>query len=40
MHITHPALKILKLALNHKEELKSLPSDLRERVNKILYTRK
>lgn len=31
------ALDMLKLATESKEELKSLPADLRERVNEILY---
>jgi prevent-host-death family protein len=32
------SLDLLKLAAENKEELKVLPSDLRERANKILYT--
>lgn len=33
------SLDLLKLANESREELKNLPSDLRERANKILYTR-
>lgn len=33
------ALNMLKLALDNKEELKSLPADLRERADEILYTK-
>lgn len=33
------ALDMLKLATESKEELKSLPSDLRDRANEILYTK-
>lgn len=33
------ALDMLKLAIESREELKSLPTDLRARVNKILYTK-
>lgn len=33
------ALDMLKLATESKAELKSLPSDLRERANEILYTK-
>ncbi len=32
------ALDMLKLATGSKEELKSLPADLRKRANKILYS--
>lgn len=31
------ALDMLKLAAENREELKSLPADLREQANKILY---
>lgn len=34
---TQASLDMLKLALKSKQELKSLPADLRERANKILY---
>lgn len=37
---TQAALDMLKLAIDNKQELKSLPSDLRERANEILYTKK
>lgn len=33
------SLRILKLALDHREELKSLPTDLRQRANEILYAK-
>ena len=33
------ALDMLKLANENKEELKSLPSNLRKRANEILYTK-
>lgn len=33
------SLDMLKLATESREELKSLPSDLRERANEILYTK-
>lgn len=33
------ATDLLRLAVDSKEELKSLPSNLREQVNKILYTK-
>lgn len=33
------ALDMLKLATESREELKSLPTNLRERANKILYTK-
>ncbi len=32
-------LELLKLATDERAELKSLPADLRDRANKILYTR-
>ena len=34
---TQASLDMLKLATESKEELKSLPADLRERANEILY---
>lgn len=36
---TQAALEMLKLATESREELKSLPTDLRERANEILYTK-
>lgn len=33
------SLDMLKLAIDSKEELKSLPADLRKRANEILYTK-
>ncbi len=36
---TQAALEMLKLASESREELKSLPVDLRDRANKILYTK-
>lgn len=33
------SLSILKLAIESREELKNLPSDLRKRTNKILYAK-
>ena len=33
------SLDILKLAIENREELKNLPSDLRKRANEILYTK-
>lgn len=36
---TQGALDMLKLAVESREELKSLPSDLREKTNEILYTK-
>lgn len=32
------SLDLLKLAIENREELKSLPSDLRKRANEILYS--
>lgn len=32
------ALEMLKLAINNKEELKSLPANLRKKANAIIYT--
>lgn len=34
---TRASLDLLKLALKSKEQLKGLPSDLREQANEILY---
>lgn len=36
---TQASLDMLKLATEHKEELKNLPADLRERANEILYSK-
>lgn len=36
---TQASLDILKLATESREELKKLPSDLRERADEILYTK-
>lgn len=36
---TQAALDMLKLAAENREELKSLPADLRKRANEILYTK-
>ncbi len=36
--ITQASLDMLELAGKSREELKSLPSDLRERANEILYS--
>jgi len=36
---TQSALEMLKLAAKSREELKSLPADLREKANEILYIR-
>lgn len=36
---TQSALDMLKLAAENREELKNLPADLRDKANKILYTR-
>lgn len=33
------SLDMLKLAIESREELKSLPADLRKRANEILYTK-
>ncbi|MDO8498656.1 MAG: type II toxin-antitoxin system prevent-host-death family antitoxin [bacterium] len=33
------SLEILKLALSNKRNLKSLPADLRQRANEILYSK-
>lgn len=33
------SLEMLKLATENREELKSLPADLRKRANEILYTK-
>lgn len=33
------ALGMLKLAVDHREELKGLPADLRQRATEILYTK-
>lgn len=33
------SLDMLKLALDSREELKSLPADLRKRANQILYSK-
>lgn len=35
--IMQSSLDILRLAIENKEELKGLPSNLREKANKILY---
>lgn len=35
--VTQASLDMLKLATQSREELKNLPSDLREQANKILY---
>lgn len=35
---TAASLDMLKLAIENREELKSLPTNLRERANEILYT--
>ena len=37
--IMQGALEMLKLAIESREELKNLPSDLRKRANGILYTK-
>lgn len=37
--VTQGALDMLKLATENRKELKSLPADLRERANEILYTK-
>ncbi len=37
--VTQAALDMLKLASESREELKSLPGDLRGRANDILYTK-
>ncbi len=36
---TQASLDMLKLATDSKDELKSLPADLRERANEILYSK-
>lgn len=36
---TQASLELLKLAIESKEELKNLPSDLRQRANEILYSK-
>jgi len=33
------SLKMLKFAVEHKEELKGLPADLRQRADEILYSK-
>lgn len=35
----HASLDLLRLAKDNREELKSLPADLRKRANEILYTK-
>lgn len=37
--VMQASLDMLKLATESREELKNLPSDLRERANEILYTK-
>lgn len=36
---TQTSLDMLKLAIENRDELKSLPADLRQRANDILYTK-
>lgn len=36
---TQASLEMLELAYKHKEELKNLPAELRQRANEILYSK-
>lgn len=37
INIQHAALGLLQMAIENKKELKSLPADLRQKTNEILY---